>query len=207
MYSIDRSRRCRRPYAVRRAAARCGLPLAAAMVLLLSAHSVGMVQAQVPRAASDPELLKAAFIYNFAKFTRWPEGTWSTPAASFRLCTLGEDALVERLSGLRGESVSGHPVEVRAVQLPLSGRACHLLYLARPGEERLLDLLDSINGQPVLTVSQAPRFARQGGMVELYRDFDRLRFRVNVEAARAAGLELSARLLDLARIVGDEGDL
>jgi hypothetical protein len=42
-------------------------------------------------------------------------------------------------------------------------------------------------------------------MVELYRDFDRLRFRINVDAARAAGLQLSAKLLELAQIVEGEG--
>ena len=165
-----------------------------------------MVQAQAPRPASDPELLKAAFVYNFAKFTRWPEAAWAEPSASFRLCTLGQDPLVEHLSALRGESVGGRPVEVRAVQLPLAGRSCHLLYLARSGQAKLPDLLGTVNGYPVLTVSQSPRFARGGGMVELYRDHDRLRFRINVEAARAAGLQLSARLLDLAQIVESGGD-
>jgi hypothetical protein len=160
-----------------------------------------MVQAQVPPGASDPDLLKAAFVYNFAKFTQWPEGTWAKPSASFHLCTLGQDPLVDLLSGLRGESVGGHPVEVVAVDLPLSGRTCHLLYLAGSGRPKLPDLLDGINGQPVLTVSQTAYFARGGGMVELYPDEDRLRFRVNVEAAQAAGLRLSARLLHLAQIV------
>jgi hypothetical protein len=164
-----------------------------------------MVQAHAPRGTSDPELLKAAFVYNFAKFTRWPDGTWSGPSETFHLCTLGRDPLVERLSGLDGEAVGGHPVEVRAVDLPLSVRGCHLLYLARQGEEKLVGLLEGIHGAPVLTVSQAPRFAHAGGMVELYRDFDRLRFRINVDAARAAGLQLSAKLLELAQIVEGEG--
>ena len=181
------------------------LPMAAALVLLLSAHSVGMVQAQGPRAATDPELLKAAFVYNFAKFTRWPEGTWLRPSGSFRLCTLGQDDLVGQLARLGGELVGGRPVEVRAVDLPLAERACHLLYLAVSAEGGPRELLDGINGKPVLTVSQSPRFARAGGMVELYRDEDRLRFRINVEAARAAGLHLSARLLDLAQVVYGEG--
>lgn len=204
MCSID-SRRRPRAAARRWLVHGRGLSLAAALALLLSAHSVGMVRAQAPRGAPDPELLKAAFVYNFAKFTRWPEAAWREPSASFRLCTLGQDPLVESLAGLRGESVGGRPVEVRAVELPLAGRTCHLLYLARSGQARLTELLGSINGQPVLTVSQAPSFARGGGMVELYRDYDRLRFRINVEAARVAGLQLSARLLDLAQIVEGEG--
>lgn len=189
----------------RAAAARCGLPLVAALVLLLSAHSVGMVQAQGPRAAPDPELLKAAFVYNFAKFTRWPEGTWAEPSGPFRLCTLGRDALVDLLAGLGGESVAGRPVELVAVDLPLAGSGCHLLYLARGAQSRVREVLERVNGRPVLTVSQSPSFAQVGGMVELYRDYDRLRFRVNVAAAREAGLRLSARLLDLAQIV-DGGD-
>lgn len=151
----------------------------------------------------DESLLKAAFVYNFAKFTRWPSGTWSGPRAAFNLCTAGNDQLEESLGRLSGETVRGHPVAIMPFESDRADQVCHVLYIAGSEHHHFAGLLDQTRNRPVLTISQIRGFADAGGIIQLFRAGDRVRFRINHRVARDRGLELSARLLDLAEIVDD----
>jgi hypothetical protein len=60
-------------------------------------------------------------------------------------------------------------------------------------------------GQPALTVADADRFIAYGGMIRLFaRPDGRIGLRINNDAAKSAGLEVSAKLLRLAEIVSDD---
>ncbi len=150
----------------------------------------------------EASLLKAAYIFNFAKFATWPEDTWRNPRSPLMICTAGADGLATSLQRLEGERVRGRPVRILAY--PGSQNACHILYLAASENANMANWLDSIRGRPVLTISEQANFSRSGGMIELFRQQDRIRFRINIVALRTADLRLSSRLLDLADIL-DEG--
>lgn len=152
----------------------------------------------------DAVLVKTAFVYNFAKFTRWPEGAGEGPGAPLTLCIAGEDELAEGLWRLRGKAVKGQPLAVLAVKDGHPAKACDLLYVALSEHWRAADYIRATRGLPILTVSEIDRFAHAGGMIALYRDQDRIRFAINLGAARAAGLELSPSLLSLAVVIGQD---
>lgn len=149
----------------------------------------------------DEHLLKAVFIYNFAKFTRWPAEIWNNNGHSLRICAIGDDKLTETLVRLHGKTLRDNPVIIEHIENTSSLDACHVLYLDKSLDYKMKEITDSIRTKPILTISESPGFAESGGMIELYRKEDRIRFKINLRLAREAGLDLSARLLDLAVIV------
>lgn len=148
--------------------------------------------------------IKAAFVYNFAKFTRWP-GLSSTPDGSpMRLCVSGHDAVTPELRHLTGKIVQGHPLVLQDFDAAPE-TSCDLLYVAASEQARYQTLLARVRGRPVLTVSEIPEFAANGGMIGLYLEAEHIRFAINQRSARAAGINFSARLLELAVLVDGEG--
>lgn len=146
--------------------------------------------------------VKAAFLYNFARFIAWPAPAAFSERQRFVFCLLGEDPLGQALpERVRDRLVSGVPVAVRSGRTLAELGACDVVYLAGLDGERLDASLRQLAAAPVLTVSGVAGFARRGGMIELYVEAGRVRFAVNVKAMRAAGLEPSSKLLALARLV------
>ena len=176
---------------------------ASRIVLCLLVCHLPAVFAQSP--AENERLLKTAFIFNFAKLTRWPANTWTDQAPQFHLCTAGNDDLVASLQRLGSERIAGHPVTIRTLRAPDSTKGCHALYIAGSEHMSYLQWIDRTRSQPVLTISEIRGFADASGAIQLYRDKDRIRFKINIGAARDRGLSLSARLLDLAEIVDTGG--
>ncbi|MBT3012427.1 MAG: YfiR family protein [Candidatus Thiodiazotropha sp. (ex Lucina aurantia)] len=150
----------------------------------------------------EENLLKAAFIFNFAKFARWPDGKWSEDKPSLKICSIGYDELANTLSRLNGKTLREHPVQIMQKQETDQLDVCHVLYLANSLKYEAIEITDLLQVKPILTVSEIPGFAESGGMIELYQRDGRIRFKVNLDITREAGLDLSSRLLKLAIVVG-----
>lgn len=176
----------------------------AGVCLWLVAAGLHVVYAEDP--ISDERLFKAAFIYNFAKFTRWPDQALENTQDSLILCTAGNDELIDDLKRLGGKMISGRPVSIRPLEKNLSPAGCHLLYIAKSEQQHFPNILASVRGKSVLTISELPGFSRSGGIIELYRKDAQTHFIINLNVARAAQLELSSRLLNLAvvMVIGQE---
>ena len=171
-----------------------GLLICACLWLFVGAMPVALAQDR----AEEESLLKAAFIYNFAKFTRWPDDAGAGQGVPLTLCIAGEDDVAEVLARLSGRMVRGRPLGIRTIgndQVPV---ACKMLYVAASEGKHQLDLIKSSRAQPILTISELPGFAPSGGDIELYRDKEQVRFIINLGAVRRAGLEISPNLLKLA---------
>jgi hypothetical protein len=174
--------------------------LAIGMVLTAAAGVDGRAQAR-----TDPEL-KAAFLLNFAKFTVWPPE--SLPGSSPLIaCVLGGGRVADALEELtRGQQVQGRPVSVRRIDADGPLRSCHVLYGPALAGARALAVVGAAASAPVLTVSDSPDFALRGGIAGFYIEDGKMRFAVNAHAAARAGLRLSSRLLNLARLVKEDDD-
>ena len=164
----------------------------------------GPAVARSDESGQEGALLKAVFVYNFAKLTSWPSGTWQDARSTLNLCVSGSDKLADSLQKLRHETIGGRLVSIEAMSATRPGRPCHVVYYARSEKDAVVGAITQMRDEPVLTISEVEGFAESGGMIQLYQDKDRIRFMVNHAATAAAGLKLSAALLDLAEIVGDE---
>jgi hypothetical protein len=150
------------------------------------------------QAVTQPAL-KAAFLFNFAKFVEWPaDVTASTPLS---LCVLDDAAVEDALGQLVNGPVNGRIVAIvkNVRNRPL--RACHLIYVGDPDPGRAAAMLDEVKGAPILTVGDGDAFANGGGMIGLFVEDGRMRFAINTDAAHRAGLRFSSKLLNLAKIV------
>ena len=145
--------------------------------------------------------LKAAFIYNFAKFAEWPGLAANAPII---VCIVGDDEIAATLvNTVRDQSISGHKLEVWRPQDSGTWKTCHLLFLSDAETRRSRGGLGGIKALPVLTVSDAKGFSQAGGIIELYVEAGRMRFAINTDAAERSGLHLSSRLLGLAKVIRD----
>ncbi len=170
----------------------------------------GVGAPRVPAAHAQSDLraaaVKAAFVYNFAKFTEWPPGTFGSQTTPIELCFYDNSLAPAALAQLREKRIGARIVVIRQFEdIPPSG-VCHVVYIGGQVDgTKLRDIIQYGEKSHVLTVSDAPRFAEEGGHIGLYSADNRLRFRINLEAARSSHISLSARLLQLAVIVEKQG--
>ena len=150
------------------------------------------------QAAGAEHQLKAAFVSKFPQFTEWPESILNG-RQQIELCVAIPNPFGTSLRELtEGERLGSRPLVVRTVDSPGDLEGCQLLFLpAGPPSERK-SLLDRARTLPILTVSDAPTFIAEGGMVALRMLDGRVRFEINVNAATQVGLRLSSQLLQLA---------
>jgi hypothetical protein len=160
-----------------------------AMVLMMRALSFA-------QNVTEPAL-KAAFIYNFARFTSWPmEWPASEP---FVICVVGDavgDAL-ERV--IKGRQLAAHPMAVSRATLTGPNRPCHVLYLSGIMTSQAAQLLGGMRDSPVLTISDVEGFIDVGGMAQLFFEHGQLRFSIRLDPVKRARLQISSRLLALAK--------
>ena len=169
----------------------------AVAALLLTGAATGYAQ-NVAEAT-----LKAAFLLNFIKFVEWPRDVLAA-GAPITTCMVGASSVAELLTQVaKGRNINGHEVLVsnRPVDGPL--KTCHVVYVAGIDAAATRRLVRSLDGAAVFTISDFERFTAFGGITNFIEDDARLRFAVNVEAARRARLHLSAPMLALATIVRD----
>jgi hypothetical protein len=170
------------------------------LVILLSLCCFTQATTSAERQGEE-YLLKAVFIYNFAKFTHWPVETLTKDTHSLQICSIGNDELANTLARLHGMTLKDHPVNIKHKEVNSNLDTCHVLYLANSLQHKAIEIADSLNDTPILTISELPGFAEAGGMIELYQSDARIRFKVNLQVIRNAGLDLSSQLLKLAVIV------
>jgi hypothetical protein len=143
--------------------------------------------------------LKAAFIYNFARFVEWPEGAFKHKG-EFCIGSLGRSPLDRELSALSGKSVKGRTVVFRQYNNAEAAAQCQVLFVSRSEPARLVSILDALKDLPVLTVSDQDAFCSYGGTLSLSNEKGKIVFDVNIEEkAQGAKLTPSSQLLKLAR--------
>ena len=152
--------------------------------------------------ASREYVLKAAFLYNFAKFTSWPTEVISGAGKPVRLCILGKDPFGAALESIEGKSVQQRPLITFRIARASDAEGCHIIFIGNSEEERLRGILSGLRELPILTIAEMSNFARAGGIIGLKTVEDRIQFDINVDAANKANLRLSYKLLQLANIVG-----
>ena len=190
---------CARPWSVTGGHSCCLLKfmaLAAAWVL------VGALCLHAQQSKPSEYQVKAAYLYNFGRFVKWPPGLAGGKGDSFAVCVLGRDPFGSILdSTLAGEALEGKPVVIRRIARPQDAADCRILFVSSTEENHLKEILAAIDQVGVLTVSDIPGFSRRGGMIQFVAEGDRVRFEINLASAESARLVLSSELLKVAAAV------
>jgi hypothetical protein len=158
------------------------------------------------RGAPKEYQVKAAFLYNFAKFVEWPAVAFEKPQTPYSICVLGADPFGQVLDIAAAESVQGRRMMVRRLGDDLKNAAgCHILFVSPTGRSKLPAIFAALGQFPTLTVGEDEEFIRAGGCMRFYLLEDKVRFEISVQATEKARLKVSAKLLSLARVVKNGG--
>jgi YfiR/HmsC-like len=149
-------------------------------------------------------LLKAAFLYNFAKFVEWPDDRASGSDAPLTLCLLGEYPSADALDSIVGKTVRGRKLSIAHVRSVDEAKKCHMLYLAPSEVARMADVVRGLQNDPVLTVCDVNSCTQAGAMIAMRTEQQRIHLDINLAAVQRTPLKMSAQLIKLSRIVSHE---
>jgi hypothetical protein len=169
-----------------------------------TAITVTALCAPAPLAAQNATTaeVKAAFLYNFARFTEWPADAFGETSAPFVIAISGDEVLRQTIDYLtRGKVISGRPVQTRNVTEPADVASAQILYIGGHSLERAPDLLKEAGRLPVLTIGDSERFCENGGMIAFLIERNRVRFEIQFDATEQARLKVSSRVLSLAKAI------
>ncbi len=175
--------------------------IAALVICGPAAYSAVGKESSRVEAGLRESLVKVAFLYNFARFTDWPATAFQKPASRLRFCVLGEDPFGASFDAIAAKRIRGRSIAVRRLASTRDAAWCHVLFVSRSETRRLAEILASLRDLPILTVADMADFARSGGIINLKSVNSKIRFEVNLDAARLVGLRFSSRFLSLATIV------
>jgi len=146
--------------------------------------------------------VKAAYLYNFGRFVKWPPGLAAGKGDFFPVCVLGRDPFGPSLdSTLAGETLDGKPLAVKRISTARDAGECRILFISSTEENHLKEILVALDESSILTVSDMPAFSRRGGMIQFVLEGDKVRFEINLTKAETAKLTMSSELLKVATVV------
>jgi hypothetical protein len=148
-------------------------------------------------------VLSIVFLFRFAQFVDWPPAAFADQQTPLVIGILGDDLIGSYLDEtVRGELVNGHPLVVhRYRRLDDVNKSCHILFISRSESDRRDQIVTAMRGSNVLTVSDIGSFAEHGGIIQFVTANNKIRLSINLEAAKAASLTISSKLLRPATIV------
>ena len=175
---------------------RSALMVLVAALLATFGHSFAYSQ------AISEDKVKAAYLYNFAKFVEWPENSFQDALAPIHLCVLNDPSIESELSQVvRDKRITGRAVVVVPIQNGEQGRNCQILFINSAQSWQAEHIIKVLQGASVLTVGETTGFVEQGGIVNFVVQNDQVHFQVNHRAATQNKLRMSARLLSVAKRV------
>ncbi len=177
--------------------------------LTLASTTLAMM-VPAPGRADGAELearVKAEFIERFTHFIDWPPTAFAGPDAPFVLCVVGRTPVANYLDALaHTRTIKDRRVQLRRPAPSGDLSACHLVFIAPDERPRLKQILDAVDGRPIVTVADSEGFGRAGVLINLVLDSEgRVRFEISPAGARRSALTLNAQLLRLSRLVSDDG--
>lgn len=173
------------------------------IAVLLCLSLAGRANAQSSDSSESSEyLIKAGFIYNFAQLVQWPAGAFAQADSPIVIGIFGTDpfgGIIDRV--VENKKLDGRSLVVKRLKRGASVKDCNILFVSASEAPHLDEVIQSTKGLPILTIGETPGFAVRGGIINLTLEGNKVRFEVNIDAAKQANLSISSRLLALARIV------
>jgi hypothetical protein len=159
---------------------------------------------QQTNAQNKPALeyqIKAAFLYNFTRFVSWPSSAFNSPTTPFVIGIVGHDPFGSYLEDIIDqEKVDEHPIVIQRYRDVKDINNCQLIYISAGDDDKIKEVIAAVARQNVLTVSDADKFVNWGGVISFFKEDNKLRVQINIAAAKAAGVEISSKLLKISKI-------
>ena len=151
------------------------------------------------KAASEYQV-KAVFLYNFTQFIEWPQSAFNSADDPFIIGIIGDDPFSSYLDeAIAGEKVGTHPLVIKRFNEVREISECHMLYINSDDLDWVRRVLSYVSHKNILTVSEVPDFNRYGGIIRFFTEDKRIRLQINVEKSKDAQLNISSKLLSVAK--------
>ena len=173
------------------------------LLLMISLLCLTMSFVQDVRAESEfhEYQVKAAFLYNFAKFVEWTPGTFKDASTPIRICTIGSDPFGKYLDELRDKNVGARTLEIVRLKGKGELEKCQILFISASEKQNISEILRIVQKKPILTVGEMQGFAQSGGIINLVTIGRKVSLEINLDASQRSGLKISSQLLKLATII------
>jgi hypothetical protein len=173
-----------------------------ALLFMLYLPALVASQELVP---ANPNKVKAAFLRNFTHYVSWPPEVFATDRSSWRICILGNDPFGDILDKtLMGRSEQGRAFEILRAETLNELPRCQIVFVAYKDASKRRAALAELKKSPVLTVSDAPEFLREGGIIQ-FQVGDRVEMSINLDQSRDASLTIQTKMLEVSRNVVENG--
>ncbi|HSY19875.1 MAG TPA: YfiR family protein [Candidatus Acidoferrales bacterium] len=157
------------------------------------------VKSPAQDAAPTEYQIKAAFVYNFAKFVEWPPEAFAAPTSPIVIGVLGENVFGDNLQkAISNKVLNDRPLQFKEFHSVAEATNCHILFISTSEKAKFSKIMQGLRGTSVLTVGETGEFIGAGGMINFVLEANKVRFQINDEAAKKAGLKISSKLLSLA---------
>jgi hypothetical protein len=167
--------------------------------LVLAVVALGCLHAESP--VADEYSVKAAFLFNFAKFVEWPADAFKGPEDPISICVLGQNPFGSALEDVvRDKTVANRAFVVREVLTAQQASKCQIVFVTASERKRFRSHLEELKGHSILTVGEAEDFTANGGVINFKLKDARVRIEIDTGAAEKARLRISSKLLSLAEI-------
>ena len=174
------------------------------VLVLLLGGGLGVAWKAGAQSQSPPEYqeyqVKAAFLYNFAKFVEWPAESFKDAQAPLIIGIIGKDPFGETFNKLRDHHIEGRKLVIKRFAKAEDLEKCHILFISAAEKEHLSMILKITRDWPVLTVGDTKGLVQSGVIINFLIIENKIRFEINTDAAQRAGLKIRSQLLKLAKI-------
>ena len=148
--------------------------------------------------------VKLGFIYNFINFVTWPSAAFESGSDPLVLCFASDNTFSDVIYKLGGKTIKSRKIKVITYQDEACLNESHVLFFATQDRDLIQEVLDLTKGRSILTVGEIDGFTHMGGTINFFKERNRLRFKVNIDAVRRNALKISSQLLGSAKIVREE---
>ncbi len=148
--------------------------------------------------------LKAAYLYQFTKFTQWPESKFEDANTPIKICVLGHNPFGSLLDNFSNRSSQQRSISIKLIKNLKALPDCHIVYIDKSEKKRLQNILKKIKNMPVLSVSDITGFAQKGGIIGFIPKHKKLGIEVNIKASKIAKTKLSSKLIEISSVVDSE---
>ena len=158
----------------------------------------------LPPAQADSQFeeyqVKAAFLYNFAKFVQWPSETFHDSDSPIKICVLGKDPFGDALNRLKNKNVGSRKLIIERLRRGDALDKCQILFISDSEKNSVPEILRGVKKLPVLTVGDMKGFVQSGGIINFISKENQVSFEINVDSAERSKLRVSSQLLQVANI-------
>ena len=143
--------------------------------------------------------IKAAFLFNFAKFVEWPTTAFAGTNSPIVIGVLGKNVFGDNLQKtIRDRKVNNRSFQFRNFESVADATNCQILFISASEKDDYVNIISALHSASVLTVSEDDGFLKAGGMINFLLEDKNIRFQISDEAAKKARLKISSKLLSLA---------